>query len=249
MYYEDEKTLIKADIILFIFSFIFIYSMYRCYCEFSNDDYGIEVFILCEVAFLLAAFITSFISVRNILNSNYNRRIAKNIKAKGTMVPGTIKKIETVYRRKHKNSIFKPSSFSRGKVINNGSEDRYIQYYEYAIIEYIYNGNVCTCSTPYIEFDTRYLRDNSVDVYIWDNKCYVDNYKLDVETINANVKNLKKRDAIIILLFFVAFILFALDIYLNFLNIIDEKTMVLLFKICAISYITIAIYISIKFKK
>jgi len=99
------------------------------------------------------------------------------LKSNGTKVKGTITKIETTRKCNYKNSIFKKASYFRRKEHHLGG-DRDIPYYDYAKVKYNYNNKEYEIDTPYLEFNKEDLIGNEVDVYIYEDKCYVDNYNI-----------------------------------------------------------------------
>lgn len=191
-YYIDEVIDIKLLIILFIFNIPSTYVLISMYDEyifgdwkfsnlFSNyyDRFDLVDLIITLVVFALFFFVL-YSMFSNIINSKRNRTIADTFKNNGIKYSGKIinyKKLSIKdfydqddysreYKKFYKKSIFSCSNLMRSNI-------------KYAIVKFNIKGKEKTIITPALNFDTDKISDKSVDVYILDDKYYVDNYKLN----------------------------------------------------------------------
>ncbi len=246
IYYEDEKITVKEDIICFILSILCLYGMLAIYAEFLSGNFGIGIFLLVELIFLLFAGAFGYVGLANIINAKYNRGLARKIINNGIKVQGKIICIETVYKRNNKDSLFRKALFARRKVVEVGN-DKTRPYYDYAKVEYEYNGTTYDINTPYIFFYPNDLINNNVDVYIYDDMCYVDNFKIDNEKIASSNNKQKKFYLSIIISFLVVVFLIVLSFYLSSINVINVQSAFRNFKVCVGLYIVIVTMLCLRY--
>lgn len=240
IYYEDEKLSLIVDIICFIFSFLSIFIISELINEYFNNNFDFLILLITSFLCLFGGIVFGYMGLKNIISVNYNRKLANNIKKKGNKVKGNICSIETEMNYDYKKSIFKRASFFRRKDISLG-DGRDMSYYHYAIVHYTYNKKEYTINTPYLDFYPDDLKDKNVDVYIYNNMCYVDNFNIKKEEIIENNEKLKKRNLLIVTMFLVLFLILSIIVYLGISNVITNDLMDLLIIVVMIMCFIIAI--------
>lgn len=224
MDYEDTKIDKKGNCYCYIFVGLLLYFIVSISIKYIIGETNIsELFwtIVLVTPFLAVGIIIPYI---NIKNSKKNREIVEIIKEKGTKVKGTIKKIKKEYNYDYNNSLFKKASFfRRKKSFFPGGVGSYDEYYESAIVEYEYKGETKIINTPYLSFHKEDLTSKDVDVFIYDDKVYVDNYKIKREEIKRKYKNRKNMKIKVVISFIILFILISLFIFLTIVGLIPIK--------------------------
>ena len=195
MYYKDEKTTIVADIICLIFLIIPLYLVFIAIKEYIEGKYDFIVLLSLGILLLSIAFSSGYCGISNYINSKRNRKLAKEIKEKGKKVKGKVKEILTTEKTDYKHSIFKRASYFEGS------------YYKYAKVKYNYNNKEYTIETPYLNFYLDDLKNKDVDVYIYEDMCYVDNYDITKKETEVTPKTA--------LLFFGILLIYGIIIYLS----------------------------------
>ncbi len=224
MDYEDTKLDKKGNFFSLLFAGITLYALVSIIVQYIlGESESVELF---WVIVILVPFLALFIGIPyvNIKNSKRNRNIARTIKENGTKVKGTIKKIETTHKDDYKNSLFKRASFFRRKKESlPGGTDSYREYYDYAVVEYTYKNETKTINTPYLDFWEKDLISNDVDVFIYEDKVYVDNFKIKREDIKKRYRNWRNMQIKVLISFIIMIILVAVSIYLTITSIIPKR--------------------------
>ena len=239
--YEDEKILIINDIICFIFVLLALYSLFGAYQQYLNGDFGIGILLLISFLIILISCSFAYVGLANIINSRYNRKLAKTIINNGIKVTGKIISIETTKSANYKNSMFKKASFFRRKIIRLDDDLRTIEHYDYAKVEYKYKDKTYNIDTPYLEFCPKYLKEKTVDVYIYNNLCYVDNFKIDTKKNEKARSKYKNKNVLVIVSFFIMFLILGMMIYLCIVDALDFKYIPIAFIILMLIYVFIFI--------
>ncbi len=189
-------------------------------------------------------FVVLFMSLSNIINALRNRKVVKEIIDKGIKIPGEIIATPTSYSNDYNNSIFKRATYIR-KFPPLGSKK--ISLYYFAIIKYKYKGIEYKTKTPSLNFYPEYLVNNSVDVFIYNDKVYVDNYKRNDNKINRVYNEHRKIILKIIISFLIMLILSSITFYLHKINIISMNELFISFIILMILTFIIAIMLYLKY--
>ena len=166
-YYFDESIRVKnivfsiACIVLSIILLIFIPSI-------KLNSLLVSIF---KIILFLLLFYGVCVLLISILFPIFNRKRKMNIIKNGFHLKGKIKKFIPV------NTDFKYSRFYLNPSLLCGFMSGKSKKL-YAIVEYYYSDKKYECQTPILNFDSSVITDIDVDVYIYNNKIYVDGYKL-----------------------------------------------------------------------
>ena len=242
MYYEDTKIDKNGNIGCFIlagFSLLGLVSFGIKYIlgKSNTTELFLVIAILAPAALLWLA-----IPYINIKNSKRNREIARIIKENGFKVKGFISKFKITHKYE-----FKKATFFRHKKINllGGTKSRY-EYYDYAVVEYEYKGETKIVNTPYLDFYEKDLISKDVDVFIYEDKVYIDNFQINTEKIERKRKNLRNNHTKVMILFMLIFILIGLSIFLHIIGLIPKKYIA--FIIIGLMFLYIVLFIGIEIK-
>lgn len=244
MYYEDEKKTIIIDIVCFIFTFLSILSIVELVQEYLAGNYDLIVLLLICLLLLLFIITFAYIGLANIINTNYNRKIANIIKTNGKKVKGEIISIEKINDYDNKISTFKRASFFRTKILYYNKKN--IPYYHYAKVKYTYNEKEYIINTPYLIFYPKELENNRVDVYVYNDECYVDNFNLKKEKIVKEKSKNHKTTMEILIAFMIVLITIGMIVYLNIINEIGDNLVSPLIITVMLIYVVIGGIIYIK---
>ena len=241
--YEDEIVNTKVNIIIGIIGFVALFGLYIIVNEFIHGEYGLAIFLL--LGGLILIFSTAcFTSIyTNIRNANINNKITKEIIENGVKVPGKIIRIKTENFRDDKNTYFKRAAYHRPFHLGGGK----IVYYHYAIVQYTFKGKKHTIKSPSLWLYHEYLLSKDVDVYLYEDKYYIDNYKLNNSKIKSYKKSRMKMRIAIILLFFISAFASGVAIYLGILGTISDKLSIILCIIFMLLYMIIASIVYFKY--
>ena len=242
-YYRDEEINKGRNVLLSIFSALIICVIVIIFGQYFGGGLPFSVFLLLIIWLSIFAFIMLGMVFLNIHNAKKNRETVELFVSRGKRVPGKIIKEKTLSSIKYKNTIFKRANFfSRGN-----SSDR-MNIYEYTVlnVEYEQDGKKHVITTPPISFATGYLTNNKVDVYIYEDKCYVGNYNIDYvkEEKETNENNSFTKRMIISFIVFIT--IFIMLIVLSANKIIDGNTTKILIFVAMGSYGVVALYFSSK---
>jgi len=171
--YEDEVINIKGNCLLAIFIVLIGYSMWGAFCQYKNNEFGVGIFALILGLLGVALISFGYPVFVNVINAKRNQKIAKEIIEKGIKVPGKIIRIRTLTDNNFKNSIFKRAAFFKNS------------NYNFLIVKYEYNWKKYIIKTPSLNFDPENIKNKDVDVYIYNDKCYVDNIKRNVKKMKS----------------------------------------------------------------
>ena len=237
-YYEDEEINIGSDIIFGIFMLASIYLILGIVGQYQNGDFGLSIFLIILAFFVCFLLLSSFIVLGNIINVFRNRKIVKKIKENGIKTTGKITRIIESDHNNYGRSILKKATYIRKNYMCKDNLGQ-VNKYSFASVKYELNGKSYTTTTPSLTFDKNYLDLKDVDVYVYNNQVYVDNYKIDVIKKVTNELNYLKTIILIIGLFFINIIICSFAIFLNYKNIINQNRVFLIFIILMIIYFII----------
>jgi cell division protein FtsW (lipid II flippase) len=214
-YYEDEKIHGWSNFLLSILIVLFIISMYGCF----KEKVPIEISIMLVIFLSIFILVFLYFIITNIMNAKWNRKKVELFINKGTKVPGVIIKEEHSNKLKYKNTIFKKAEYYGKGIFINPISYRY-SFFE---VEYEYNGKKQTTITPPIDFYPEYLIDKNVDVYVYNDECYVGNYNIDYEKIKKDEEEFDVKKWMIV--FLVIYLVFSTGSFLLYsYRIIDDQT-------------------------
>lgn len=246
MNYEDEKTTIGVDICVFIISLICLLCLFIAFKDYVNGHFEIAILVIIGVLLLSIFSVFTYVGIANIINSSRNRKLAKQIMDNGVKVKGKVVSIEKTEKINYKNSLFKRALFFRRKVLRYGKDKR-ISLYHYAKVEYTYNEKTYNVDTPYIDFYPDDLKDKEVDVYIYNDLCYVDNYKIDRDKLLNERRKWKIMVSTIIIAFVIMSMILGLIIYLSVTGVINHKYMPIVFTLVMFAYAIAALCFYLKY--
>lgn len=224
MDYEDTKLDKKGNSFCLLFAGILLYVLITFIVKYIFGE-SESVELLWVIVFLVP-FLAIFVGIPyvNIRNSKRNRNIAKTIKENGIKIKGTIKKIETTNKDDYKKTLFKRASFFRRKKLSlPGGTGGYREYYDYAVVEFIYKNETKIVNTPYLDFGEKDLISKDVDVFIYEDKVYVDNFKIKREEIKTRKRNWYNMQIKVLISFIIMIILVAISIYLTITGYIPKR--------------------------
>ena len=247
MGYEDTKIEKTGNICCLIFAGVLLYALVAFTIQLLNGKTELTEFIIAMLFMIPFLIILICIPFINIKNAKRNRELALTIKENGKRVRGKIKKIETTNKTDYKNSLFKRASFfRRKKSVLGGGVDSETEYYDFAVVEYEYNDEVKIVNTPYIDFYKKDLTSKDVDVYIYEDKVYVDNFKLNTERMNRVHKNWTMNKIHIFILFILVFLSIAGIVFGNIMGIIPTNILPTIIIGLMIIYLVVAsiVYLS-----
>lgn len=201
-YYEDEEINLKVDMVLLIFIILFIYTIMMCTKQYIKDDFGLGILLICIFLCGSIEIFCIYAFLANIINGLKNRKKVKEIKEKGIKITGIVKNIQTSYNDNRKNYFFKRACFFRRMGSSNDSSR---ETYYFAEVEYNFNEKTNLITSPSLNFYTDEIIGTEVDVYIYKDKYYIDNYKME-----KTLKEIQEKDflsTIVMILVFCAFII------------------------------------------
>lgn len=246
--YEDEVLNIKANIALGIFDIFSINALYNTFIQYIHNDFGIEILIIVGSLCLAFIIICSMLIYRNIYCVNLNNKITKEIIENGEKVTGKIVRIKEEYQFDKNSTYFKKANyFRRFKTIRYGANNERADYYYYAIVQYNYNGKKHIVKSPSLNFSPNYLKSKDIDIWVYKDKYYIDNYKINISKLKKDENNCRKIRIIIITMFFSMCLLSGFTIYLNIINILKTEVAIKLFIIYMLLYAVISIGIFFKY--
>ena len=243
--YEDEEFCLGGDILFGILMIVSIYVLFGTFSQYYNGDFGLSILVMMALVFGIFIIISGSIVFINIINVLYNRKVAKTFKANGTKVKGIVVSITKSNENKFRKTIFRRATYIRKfPVARENLKSKELYYY--ANVKYTYKNKEYTIKTPSLTFLDTYLEKKDVDVYVYNNKAYVDNFKIDsIEKVKDEIRYLKTI-IYIIGLFIASILLTTIVLYLNYLNIIGRNITFILFILFMIIYFVL---ISIRYYK
>ncbi len=209
--YNDLIETKKVNIICTIFIIFCFICIVASSFQYINGEIPFGAFVLSFLITVPIIIVLFRFIYRNIVYTRKNQETTKLFINYGTRVPGIIKNIDYCRNYKYKDSIFKRSHF-----FSEGID-------KIAIVEFKYNGEKHTIKSPPINFSESMLRDKKVNVYIYQDKYYIDDYNLEQESTFNNKEEEKNIEKRYIISFFTFFILFVIIGVLNNNKIIDDK--------------------------
>ena len=248
MDYEDTKIEKKGNICCLIFGGIMLYCIIAFIIKYILGESNFKE-LFWSLLFIVP-FFAIFISLPwiNIRNSKRNRKVARNIREKGKKVTGIIKKIESTYKSDYKNSLFKRATFFRRKsIFLSGGVGGRREYYDYAVVEYEYGGENKIIKTPYVDFYKDDLTSKDVDVYIFDNQVYVDNFHIKREEIKRNYREWNNMQIKVSISFLIMFALVVVTVFLSINKIIPKGYISFIIGGMVLAYFILASIIYIKY--
>lgn len=222
--YEEEEIHISFYVILIIMAILFLICGSIGINQLLDEECDMGIVIIFGFLFFGISISFIYFCYGNIRNAKIKREEAKKIIENGIKVQGRITDIRTkkVYERK----------LTR--------ETTTLRYHYHLIVEYLNDGKTYTIESPSVNFHPDYLTSKSVDVYLYENSFYVDNFQLDFSTMEINRKKRIRKKIIAILLFILLLIVNGVIIFLSINKIIPSE---LGFKLCMISLTIPAIII------
>lgn len=239
-YYEDENTHGWSNFLLSILMMACIASMFICF----KDNIPLEISIILSAFLSIFVFTFLYLILSNIINARKNRETVALFMNKGKKVSGRIIEEESKRDIDYKDTIFKRAEYY-------GRNSRISKLYRYTVlkVEYEYNGKKHVTTTPPINFSTDYLNDKKVDVFIYQDNCYVGNYKVDYNKKKKEEKekyDYKIKSIIFVVVYMLLFTFVAL---LAFNNIIEGDLLKYILFTLIVSFFIIATILFIIYNK
>ena len=184
--YRDEIINTRGNIILAIFAVFDLFVIIILFKQFFDGEYDIGILLLSLILFLPFFLVPVYAIFINIVNGKKNQEKVQEIINNGVKVNGTIIDIIKKYVYEDVETYFKNAGL-RGKYREpRNSFGLGDKYYEIAVVEYEYLQEKHIVESPALNINTYYLDSKDVDVYIYNNECYIDNYKLNIKKINKD---------------------------------------------------------------
>lgn len=219
--YKNEVISKAWTIITLLLSAIMLIGGVLGLKQLMDEETSIGVLIIFELLFLGIPSVFIYKNHKDIHNAKLNRKKAKEIIENGIKVQGKI--IDT--------------RMERVDVASATEKPRYCYYY-HLIVEYTNNMEIYTIESPRVNFHPDYLISKDVDVYLYENGFYIDNFKLDLNEMEKNKNKTIKMNLIVILLFILLVIINAIFIFLGINKVISSE---LAMNLCMISLVISAI--------
>ena len=226
--YVNETIHIKKDIVEFMFIIISLVVIAQTLEQYHNKDFSTGIFILVIIVILILLSFLCYDFIKDIVTAIKTTKTADKIIEEGQKVPGKI--IDIIEEK---------------EVYHDDEGTRVIRSY-YVKVEYELNDKKITIKSPKLEFHPNYLLDNNVDVYLYQEKYYIDNYKIDEAKIKETITSERKKNVKIILAFFIFVIISALLFFLSIIKNLNMHLTFVLFAILGFIYLILAIQISNK---
>lgn len=217
--YEEEEIHIGFYIMIIIMAILFLICGGIGINQLINEKCDIGIIIIFGLLFFGIPISFIYFCYRNIHRAKIKREEAKKIIENGIKVQGKIIDVRT------------EKVYERNRTVDGG-ETTTLRYHYHLIVEYSNDGNIYTIESPSVNFHPDYLISKSVDVYLYENSFYIDNFQLDFETMEINRKKRIRKNIIALLLFILLLIVNGVIIFLSINKIIPSE---LGFKLCMLS--------------
>lgn len=251
--YEDEVINVKANIIIGIFDFLAIFSLYIAIVQYLNNDFGLEILIVSGCLSLIFIITCSMLIFLNIYCVTWNNKITKEIVENGEKIKGQIIRIKREYNFDKNATYFKRAAYFRKFSSNVKESSNGIKkaIYYYAIVKYNYKDKKYIIKSPSLNFFPGYVENKEVDIFLYEDKYYIDNYKINFLKMENDKKEYNKMRITIIGMFFSMCLLGAITIYLS---IIKNLKMEIAIRLCILymfiyAIISLIIYFKYWIKK
>lgn len=192
--YKNE-VINKARIIIALIMFMIMLSVgWIEIKQLIDEEISIGLFIMSGIIFMGVPGVFVYYTCKSIYTAKANREKSKEIIENGIKVPGIIREVKEDYEQ---------YTDTNGHLRS--------RYYYYLIVEYTNNWNKCTVESPRINFHPDYLRSKEVDVYLYEDSFYIDNFILDTEKMEID----KKKNIIENIIAMILFVLISIAIVIR----------------------------------
>lgn len=229
--YEDEVITVKVNISLCFILICIVYTLMQVFYQYNDGDFGIIIFLIIIALGGMTVISFGYCIIFNIINAKRNQKIANEVIKNGIKLKGEILEVIKAERNDFKDTFFKKAAYFRKfPSFERGAVGKTTIYY-FLKVKYTHDGNVHIVKSPSLNFEAEEIISNNVDVYLYDDKIYIDNILFnEKEILNKDKEKNNMKKSIIIIAIIIAVLTWIVYIFMT-LKIINFTIAIFLFGI------------------